>query len=59
MHYSSHMPIREGKITCSDCHNPHGSVTEKLIRQASVNEVCYTCHAEKRGPFLWEHAAGA
>ena len=53
--YSSHMPVREGKITCSDCHNPHGSVTEKLIREASVNENCYKCHAEKRGPMLFEH----
>jgi DmsE family decaheme c-type cytochrome len=54
--YSSHMPIREGKITCTDCHNPHGTITEKLIREASVNDNCYKCHAEKRGPFLWEHA---
>ena len=53
--FSSHMPIREDKITCTDCHNPHGSITEKMIRQASVNENCYTCHAEKRGPMLWEH----
>ena len=53
--YSSHMPINEHKLTCSDCHNPHGSATEKLIRQASVNENCYKCHAEKRGPFLFEH----
>ena len=53
--YSSHMPIREGKLTCTDCHNPHGSITENLIREASVNENCYKCHAEKRGPFLWEH----
>ena len=51
MQYSSHMPIREGKITCSNCHNPHGSITEKLIREASVNDNCYKCHAEKRGPF--------
>ena len=35
MQYSSHMPMREGKITCSDCHNPHGTTTEKLIREAS------------------------
>ena len=54
--YSSHMPVREGKLTCSNCHNPHGSITEKLIREASVNENCYKCHAEKRGPMLWEHA---
>ncbi len=20
-----------------------------------MNETCYTCHADKRGPFLWEH----
>jgi DmsE family decaheme c-type cytochrome len=56
MQYSSHMPIREGKVTCSNCHNPHGSITEKLIREASVNDNCYKCHAEKRGPYLWEHA---
>jgi DmsE family decaheme c-type cytochrome len=53
--YSSHMPIREGKVTCSNCHNPHGTVTEKLIREASVNDNCYKCHAEKRGPMLFEH----
>lgn len=52
---NSHHPIREGKISCSDCHNPHGSVTPKMIRAASVNDQCYECHTEKRGPFLWEH----
>ncbi len=51
----SHHPIREGKIQCADCHNPHGTVTEKLLIANSVNEQCYRCHAEKRGPFLWEH----
>jgi DmsE family decaheme c-type cytochrome len=56
MFRSSHMPVREGKIVCSDCHNPHGSTTEGLIRQVSINDNCYTCHAEKRGPFLFEHA---
>jgi DmsE family decaheme c-type cytochrome len=44
------------KMSCSDCHNPHGSTGPKLLRKNSVNETCYTCHAEKRGPFLWEHA---
>lgn len=53
---SSHMPLREGKITCTDCHNPHGTATEKQLKAKSVNENCYGCHAEKRGPFLWEHA---
>jgi DmsE family decaheme c-type cytochrome len=44
------------KMACSDCHNPHGSTGPKLLIKNSVNETCYTCHAERRGPFLWEHA---
>ena len=55
MFSASHMPVREGKMVCSDCHNPHGSFTEALLRKDSINETCYTCHAEKRGPFLFEH----
>ena len=55
MFRSSHMPLREGKVVCSDCHNPHGSVTEAMLREDSVNDNCYKCHAEKRGPFLFEH----
>ena len=51
----SHHPIREGKVVCSDCHNPHGSVGPHLIKEFTVNQVCYTCHTDKRGPMLWEH----
>ena len=49
-------PIKEGKTTCSQCHNPHGSAGPKMLVKATLNDTCYTCHAEKRGPFLWEHA---
>jgi DmsE family decaheme c-type cytochrome len=52
---SAHMPLREGKMTCSDCHNPHGSATDNLLKEVSINDVCYKCHAEKRGPFLYDH----
>lgn len=52
----SHMPLPEGKMSCVDCHNPHGSATKPLLKAESANVVCYSCHAEKRGPFLWEHA---
>ena len=52
---SSHMPYREGKVTCSSCHNPHGSPYAKQLLQASVNENCLSCHSERRGPFLHEH----
>jgi len=52
---NSHHPIREGKITCTNCHNPHGSVAPYQIDAVTINEKCYECHAEKRGPFLHEH----
>ena len=51
-----HMPLREGKLECTSCHNPHGTPNERMLLQTSVNQNCYSCHAEKRGPFLWEHA---
>lgn len=51
----SHHPMNEGKVACSDCHNPHGSPAPKMLKKNTINETCFTCHAEKRGPFLWEH----
>jgi DmsE family decaheme c-type cytochrome len=51
----SRHPIPEGKVSCSDCHNPHGSAGPKLVRRDSVNDTCYTCHMEKRGPFVHPH----
>lgn len=54
-----HMPLAEGKMECSSCHNPHGATNVKLLRAGNwINESCVSCHAEKRGPFLFEHAAG-
>jgi DmsE family decaheme c-type cytochrome len=52
----SRHPIREGKVACSDCHNPHGSAGEKMLVRDGVNDTCYTCHMEKRGPFVRTHA---
>ncbi len=52
----SHHPVREHLMECTDCHNPHDGAQPKMIKAAWVNELCYKCHADKRGPFLWEHA---
>jgi DmsE family decaheme c-type cytochrome len=50
-------PVRHGRMACSDCHNPHGTTSSTaLLLQPTLNQTCYTCHAEKRGPLLWEHA---
>jgi DmsE family decaheme c-type cytochrome len=50
----NHHPILEGKMVCSDCHDPHGAL-EKNLKAESVNLLCYKCHAEKQGPFAYEH----
>lgn len=50
-----HHPVKEGQMTCTDCHNPHGTTTPTLLRGSDVNETCFNCHAEHRGPFLWDH----
>ena len=55
---SSH-PMRDGQLVCRDCHDPHGGIGEALALRAGVNEACVSCHAEKRGPFLWEHPPAA
>jgi DmsE family decaheme c-type cytochrome len=52
---SSH-PIRYGEMACSECHQPHGSTADAQLVRATLNDTCFTCHAEKRGPYLWEHA---
>ena len=51
----SHHPVEEGRIKCSNCHNVHGSFGPKMVKADSTNDLCYNCHAEKRGPFLFEH----
>jgi DmsE family decaheme c-type cytochrome len=52
----SHHPVREGVVGCASCHDPHDGTRPKMVKGESVNELCLTCHTEKRGPFLWEHA---
>jgi DmsE family decaheme c-type cytochrome len=51
----SHHPMREGKMACTACHTPHGSTAPAQLLKNTVNETCTECHAEYRGPFLWEH----
>lgn len=48
-------PLRFGQMSCDDCHSSHGSATSTLLKRPTLNETCYSCHADKRGPFLWEH----
>lgn len=52
----SHHPLKEGRVFCVDCHNPHGGFAGQALLQDTVKETCVQCHADKRGPFRFEHA---
>jgi DmsE family decaheme c-type cytochrome len=49
--------VNEKLIQCSDCHSPHGTnLPRRSLRTTAAQEqVCYNCHRDKQGPFLYEH----
>jgi predicted CXXCH cytochrome family protein len=52
-----HHKVLEGAMNCSDCHNPHGGFELKQARLATgADAACFKCHADKQGPFVFEHA---
>jgi predicted CXXCH cytochrome family protein len=52
-----HHKVLEGVMRCSDCHNPHGGFELKQTRLATgADAACIKCHADKQGPFTYEHA---
>jgi DmsE family decaheme c-type cytochrome len=51
-----HHRVQEGLLQCTDCHNPHGTVQPKQVRMAATQDaVCFKCHTDKQGPFIFEH----
>lgn len=49
--------LPEGAMSCTDCHNPHGSLLPRSVRTVDANEPsCFRCHSDLRGPFTFEHA---
>jgi len=53
--YKHRLP--EGAMSCTDCHNPHGSFLARSVRTVAANEPsCLRCHSDLRGPFAFEHA---
>jgi len=53
-----HHRVNEGMVKCTDCHNPHGGfLTRQLRASAAQDTVCFKCHADKEGPFTYQHHA--
>lgn len=51
-----HHRVNEGLVKCTDCHNPHGGFNARQLRTTAADDtVCYKCHADKQGPFVYEH----
>jgi DmsE family decaheme c-type cytochrome len=52
-----HHKVPEGGMKCSDCHNQHGTFAVKSLRNSVTGDAaCIKCHADKQGPFVYEHA---
>ena len=49
-------PLDEGNMDCGGCHRVHDPDGDHGLIRATLNQTCYQCHADKRGPFVWEHA---
>ena len=52
----SDQQFRAAAMVCTDCHNPHASVSSGQLTRNTTNELCVSCHAEFRGPVLFDHA---
>jgi len=53
----NHHRVPEGAMSCTGCHNPHASNLNRNLRMSGASEPgCFACHADKRGPFVFEHA---
>jgi len=54
-----HHPLKEGKMTCISCHDPHGEDIRKPkgLMMARANDTCYQCHRQQARPHVYEHQA--
>ncbi|MBI4863695.1 MAG: cytochrome c3 family protein [Candidatus Riflebacteria bacterium] len=66
---TSHHPVKrervdglrsrsDGKVRCIDCHQAYSAKNPRNMK-GSKRELCARCHAEFRGPFLFQHGGGS
>lgn len=59
----SHHPVRLDKgqepgasaMHCTSCHDVHSGTEHAMLPTRRVSDTCARCHAEKAGPFAFEH----
>ena len=51
--------LDKGGMTCVDCHDPHDRKGQPVKLTMDGELACLTCHAEKRGPFVFDHVTGS
>ena len=54
-----HHRVLEGGVSCLDCHSGHGERNTAHARRSAegLSALCAKCHADKQGPFVFEHLA--
>jgi predicted CXXCH cytochrome family protein len=55
-----HHPLREGRMSCTSCHDPHAAKIKKpagIFITRTLNDTCYQCHREQARPHVFEHEA--
>ena len=48
--------LQEGALDCTSCHDPH-EPSERFSLGGFKQQLCVSCHADKEGPFVFEHAS--
>jgi DmsE family decaheme c-type cytochrome len=59
-HFPQHHPVPEGKLSCVQCHDPHGMDIMKPaggLAMSRLNQTCAPCHRDQTRPFIFEHEA--
>ena len=51
--------LNRGGMTCLDCHSPHARPGQVVKMTTQAELPCLNCHAEKRGPFVFQHVTGS
>ncbi len=57
--FQYHHPVKEGRMTCTNCHDPHGEDIYKAkgMQTGRENDVCMQCHRDQARPRVFEHEA--